>query len=233
MRHEISYSRKAISLAVLAGLVLVSSAFSLAAPSAFGAQKKKPRIKYYRINTNQKIHVRIGEKLSSGSARIGDTFTTTVVDPVYSANGVELIPPGSTINGRVTLVQKAQKNGDPGSLTVGFYSLRLPNGRVVPLNGSLTNLDSGSTSSDNEGSASGKKTSNRNVKFIGGGAGGGALIGALAGGGKGAAIGAGVGAGAGFLAKKLLKGKEAEVKEGTEFGVILNRPISLPAFRPA
>ncbi len=88
-----------------------------------------------------------------------------------------------------------------------------------------------STSSDNEGTASAKQTSNRNAKFIGGGAGG-AVIGALAGGGKGAAIGAGVGAGVGFLAKKLMKGKEAEVKSGTEFGVILNRPISLPAYCP-
>lgn len=57
-------------------------------------------------------------------------------------------------------------------------------------------------------------------------------LGALAGGGKGAAIGAGVGAGVGFITKKLMKGKEAEVKSGTEFGVILNQPFSLPAYRP-
>lgn len=194
--------------------------------------KKKPRIKYYRVNTNQTFHVRLNEKLKSGESRVGDTFTTTVVDPVYSSNGIELVPSGSIITGRVIAAQKAEKDGDPGSLTVGFYNLRLPNGRAVALNGSLTDLESGNTSSDNEGTASAKKTSNRNVKFIGGGAGGGAVIGALAGGGKGAAIGAGVGAGVGFLAKKLMKGKEAEVKSGTEFGVILNRPISLPAYRP-
>ena len=194
--------------------------------------KKKPRIKYYRVNTNQTFHVRLNDTLKSNDSRIGDTFSTTVVDPVYSSNGIELVPSGSIITGRVTAVQKAKKDGDPGSLTVGFYNLRLPNGRAVALNGSLTDLESGNTSSDNEGTASAKKTSHRNVKFIGGGAGGGAVIGALAGGGKGAAIGAGVGAGVGFLAKKLMKGKEAEVKSGTEFGVILNRPISLPAYRP-
>lgn len=196
------------------------------------AQTKKPRIKYYRVNANQTFHVRLNDTLKSNQSRVGDTFTSTTVDPVYSSNGIELVPSGSIITGRVTAVQKAQKDGDPGSLTVGFYNLRLPNGRAVALNGSLTDLESGSTSSDNEGTASAKKTSKRNVKFIGGGAGGGAVIGALAGGGKGAAIGAGVGAGVGFLAKKLLKGKEAEVKSGTEFGVILNRPISLPAYRP-
>ena len=196
------------------------------------AQTKKKPIKYYRINTNQTFHVRLNDSLKSDESRVGDTFTTTTVDPVYSSNGVELVPSGSTITGRVTAVQKARKDGNPGTLTVGFYHLRLPNGRTAALSGSLTDLDAGSTTSDNEGTASAKKTSKRNVKFIGGGAGGGALIGALAGGGKGAAIGAGVGAGVGFIAKKLMKGKEAEVKSGTEFGVILNRPVSLPAYRP-
>lgn len=219
MRHAIR-SLIAISLLVLFASVVM-------------AQTKKPRIKYYRINTNDTFHVRLNDKLKSDESRIGDTFQTTVVDPVYSANGIELVPSGSIISGRVTAVQKARKDGNPGSLTVSFYNIRLPNGRATALNGSLTDLEAGSTTSDNEGTASAKKTSKRNVKFIGGGAGGGALIGAIAGGGKGAAIGAGVGAGVGFLTKKLMKGKEAEVKSGTEFGVILNRPISLPAYRPA
>lgn len=207
-------------------VVLVSS-------TAVFAQKKKPRIKYYSISANRTFHVRMNDSLNSGSARIGDTFETTTVDPVYSANGVELVPSGSIITGRVTAVQKAQKDGKPGVLSVIFYHLSLPNGRGASMSGSLTDLNSGNTSSDNEGTASAKKTSHRNVKFIGGGAGGGALIGAIAGGGKGLAIGAGVGAGVGFIAKKLKKGDEAKVKEGTEFGVILNRAVSLPAYRPS
>ena len=195
-------------------------------------QKKKPRIKYYQISANQTFHVRLGQTLNSGKARVGDTFTTTVVDPVYSTNGIELVPAGSVISGRVTAVEKARKDGNPGTLSVVFYNLKLPNNRAAAMSGSLTDLNSGNTSSDNEGTASAKKSSHRNVKFIGGGAGGGALIGAIAGGGKGAAIGAGIGAGVGFITKKLKKGDEAKVEQGTEFGVILNRAISLPAYRP-
>jgi hypothetical protein len=206
---------------------------SLVCGAVVQAQKKKPQIKYYRINANQTFHVRLGQRLSSGDSRVGDHFTTTVVDPVYSANGIELVPAGSVITGQVTAVQKAQKDGKPGTLSVAFYHLKLPNGRAATINGALTDLSSGNTSSDNEGTASAKKSSHRNVKFIGGGAGGGALIGAIAGGGKGAAIGAGIGAGVGFIAKKLKKGDEAEVKSGTEFGVILNRPFSLPKYRPS
>jgi hypothetical protein len=196
------------------------------------AQKKKPRIKYYQVRANETFHVRLGQTLNSGKARVGDTFTTTVVDPVYSTNGIELVPAGSIISGRVTAVEKARKDGNPGTLSVVFYNLKLPNNRAAAMSGSLTDLNSENTSSDNEGTASAKKSSHRNVKFIGGGAGGGALIGAIAGGGKGAAIGAGIGAGVGFIAKKLKKGDEAKVEQGTEFGVILNRAISLPAYRP-
>ncbi len=218
MKHGIKYLLVVSTVVLFAGSV--------------AAQTKKPKIKYYRLNANQTFHVRIGNTLKSDRTHVGQTFSTTVVDPVYSSNGVELVPSGSIIGGHVTAVQKARKDGNPGSLTVTFNSLRLPNGRHTAMSGSLTDLESGKTSSDNEGTATAKKTSRRNLKFIGGGAGGGALIGALAGGGKGAAIGAGVGAGVGFIAKKLRKGSEAEVKSGTEFGVILNRPISLPAYRP-
>lgn len=193
------------------------------------AQAKK-KITYYSVKTGTTLRVRIDTELSSKTARIGDTFSSTTVDPVYSSGGVLLIPDGSTVYGRVNAVTPAHKNGNPGSIDVGFTSVVLPNKRKAAINGTLTALESGETKSDNEGTASVKKTSNRNVKFIGGGAAGGAIIGGIAGGGKGAAIGAGVGALGGLIAKKVSKGDEAEVKSGTEFGVILNRAISLPRY---
>lgn len=196
------------------------------------AQTKKKKITYYSIKTGTTFRVRIENELSSKSARVGDTFRTTTVDPVYSSGGVMLAPAGSTITGRVNAVKAATKNGNPGSIDVGFTAITLPNRRRAAMNGMLTSLESGETKSDNEGTASVKKTSNRNLKFIGGGAAGGAIIGGIAGGGKGAAIGAGVGALGGFIGKKLVKGDEAQVKAGTEFGVLLNRAISLPRYAP-
>jgi hypothetical protein len=64
--------------------------------------------------------------------------------------------------------------------------------------------------------------------FIGGGAATGALIGAIAGGGKGAGIGALIGGALGTGARVYEKEQEADVKSGTEFGVILNRSVTLP-----
>jgi len=170
----------------------------------------------------------MNERLSSETARVGDRFTTTVVDPVY-AGGVEVIPAGSTITGRVTEVKRAARKSKAGILGVSFISLQLPTGLARAINGSLADLSDETVSYDNEGQVTGRSSRNRNIVFIGGGAATGALIGAIAGGGKGAGIGLGVGAAAGIAGSYFSKGKEAVVMPGTEFGVILNQSLSLPA----
>lgn len=195
------------------------------------SRKTASKVKYYTVRAGEKVRVRMDDSINSKTARVGDTFNTKTVDPVYSSGGVQVVPPGSVIVGRVTSAQAAEKGGKPGTIDVAFTSVRLPNGRNVSINGSLASFEEEGTTGDAEGQVSGKKTSNRKLKFIGGGAAGGALIGALAGGGKGALIGGAIGGGGGFLGERFTKGKNAEVKEGTEFGVYLNRNISLPAYR--
>ncbi|HEY0320249.1 MAG TPA: hypothetical protein VGC66_04695 [Pyrinomonadaceae bacterium] len=183
---------------------------------------------YYNVAAGQVIQVRMNEQISSESARIGDRFTTTVMVPIY-ARGVEVIPAGSIITGRVTNVKRAQRRSKAGWLSVAFVSLQLPNGTTRAINGSLTALSNETATFDEEGQVTGRGSTKRNVIFIGGGATTGALIGAIAGGGKGAGIGAGVGAGLGVAGAYFSKGKEAVVKPGTEFGVILNQSVALPA----
>jgi len=214
---------------LVAGLILTLATGAFYTGNAQTTKRKGPV--YYTVSANQVIRVRLNDELNSEKARIGDTFTTTTVDPVYSKNGVLLAPQGSTVTGRVTNVQRAQKNGKPAVMDVVFASIRLPNGTHHAINGSLTDLEGKGGKSNNEGTVSANKTSHRNVKFIGGGAAGGAVIGAIAGGGKGAAIGAGVGAVTGLIGGRVKKGSEVKVKSGTEFGVILNRSFSLPKYR--
>jgi hypothetical protein len=218
--------RSCIAVSLLL-LMIAAGAFT----ESVAQTKKKPRIKYYTVAANQVMRVRLNDELNSEKVRIGDTFTSTLVDPVYSKTGLLLAPQGSTVGGRITHVQRAQKNGKPAMLDVQFTSLRLPNGYHRALNGSLTDLESSTGSSDNEGSVTAHKTSHRKAKFIGGGAAGGAVIGAIAGGGKGLAIGAGVGALTGAITGRVKKGHEVKVKSGTEFGVILNAPVSFPEYR--
>lgn len=193
--------------------------------------KKKPiGPKLYTVASGKKIRVRINETLSSKTAKIGDRFTANVTEPVYSTTGVVVIPEGSELVGRVDAVTPARKGGKVGSIDASFIQVVLPNGSKRAINGSLTDLVSDDAKSDNEGTASGDRMKHRKVIFIGGGGAGGAILGAAVGGGKGALIGGLLGAGAGFLGDRLTKGEEAEVRSGTEFGVYLNRSISLPRY---
>jgi len=191
-------------------------------------RKTKPVIKYYSVPTNTVMRVRLNESLNSGTARVGDRFSANVVEPVYAGNGVEVVSVGSKVWGKVTQVKRAQKRS-PGNITVAFTSVGLPNGRTAAINGSLTTLDADNVNADNEGTVKGTSNKKRNAVFVGGGVGAGAIIGGIAGGGKGALIGGLLGGAVGTGARVLEKEKEAEVKSGTEFGVILNRAVSLPA----
>lgn len=187
-----------------------------------------PQIVYYNVNAGQVMRVRMNQTITSETARVGDQFTTTVVVPVY-ASGIEVVPAGSEIVGRVVTVNRASRKSKAGTIGVHFVSLRLPTGIARAINGDLTDVAANNVTADNEGEVSGRSAMKRNVVFIGGGAATGALIGAIAGGGKGAGIGALVGGGLGAAGAVFSKGHEAVVKSGTEFGVVLNQTLSLPA----
>ncbi|HKO63000.1 MAG TPA: hypothetical protein VJV03_17705 [Pyrinomonadaceae bacterium] len=187
---------------------------------------KAEPVVYYTIPANTVLNVRMNQTIGSETARVGDEFTSTVTLPVY-ASGVEVIPAGSQVVGKVISVTRASRRSKAGTMGVHFVSLRLPTGIARAINAGLTNV-SEDMNADNEGSVEAQSATKRNVVFIGGGAATGALIGAIAGGGKGAGIGAGVGAGLGVAGALFSKGHEVEVKSGTEFGVILNQGLSLP-----
>src|SRR5215204_3797539 len=191
----------------------------------------KPAVKLYTVSTGTTFRVRMNNSISSKTARVGDTFTSTVTEPVYSSTGTVVIPTGSTVTGRVDSVTPARKGGDPGQISVRFTSVRLPTGSSRAINGSLTDLDSKSAKSDNESVASGDKMKNRKIIFIGGGGAGGAVLGAAVGGGKGALIGGLLGAAGGLLGERMTKGEEAQVKSGTEFGIYLNQAVSMPQWK--
>ena len=230
------FSRTATSALVL--LALVASTFipAMAQTKRRTVRRRAPvrrvvappPVVYYNVNAGQTIRVRMNQQITSETARVGDQFTTTVVEPVY-ANGVEVIPAGSIITGRVTTVDRASRKSKAGSMGVHFVSLRLPTGIARAINGDLTDATEDNINADNEGEVAGRSATKRNVVFIGGGAATGALIGAIAGGGKGAGIGAILGGGLGAAGAVFSKGHEAVVKSGTQFGVVLNQSLSLPA----
>jgi len=235
--------RNITRLALRATSFLVLFAFIVGAVAPAEAQRRRrparrtaartttPPVRYYTVPADTVIRVRLDSELSSKTARTGDRFSATVTEPVYGGeSGNEVIPVGSKVWGRVTTVKRAGRRS-PGTITVSFNQVQLPSGVRHTINGSLTSLQADDVNADNEGTVEGRGNRKRDAVFIGGGAATGALIGAIAGGGKGAAIGAILGGGLGTGARVYEREEEAEVRSGTEFGVILNRAISLPEYR--
>ena len=232
-------ARTAASLLVLLALIMGAVVPSFAATQRRRARRRTPArvartapppVRYYTVAADQVIRVRMDSELTSRTARIGDRFSASVTEPVYGESGVEVVPVGSKVWGRVTSVMRAQRR-KPGNIAVSFYQVELPNRARHVINGSLTSLQTDRVNADNESTVRGRSNQKRDAVFIGGGAATGALIGAIAGGGKGAAIGAIVGGALGTGARVYEKEQEADVKSGTEFGVILNRSVSLPEYK--
>jgi hypothetical protein len=240
MTHGKSFARRATVLVALLALAL-----GALVPDA-SAQRRRtrrtvrrttttrttvPAPRYYTVPADTVIRVRMDTELNSRTARVGDRFSTTVTEPVYGGGGgVDVIPVGSKVWGRVASVKRSGRR-TPGQITVAFNQVELPSGVRHTINGSLSSLQADDVNSDNESTVSGKGNRKRDAVFIGGGAATGAIIGGIAGGGKGAAIGAILGGGLGTGARVYEREQEAEVKSGTTFGVILNRAVSLPEYR--
>lgn len=180
----------------------------------------------YTLPQSQYFRLRMNQTLNSATSRVGDRFQATVVTPVY-ASGVEVVPAGSIVEGRVTSVSPARTRGREGQLAVQFDSVVVPDGTKHQLEGVLTELqDARAGKVDAESEVSGNSSDKRNVAYVGGGTVGGAVLGGAIGGGKGAGIGAIIGAGAGVAGVMLTKGNEAEIRSGTEIGMVTNRPIT-------
>jgi hypothetical protein len=155
------------------------------------------------------LKVRINDTLSSKSARIGDRFTATVIDPSRFDE--------ARLTGHVSSIQKSGKVKGRTSMNLAFDSVELRDGRRGVLHGYVTRVygeDSGRA--DNEGGIESSSRTKQTVKRAGVGATVGAIVGGIAGGGKGAAIGLIVG-GAGGAGSLAVKGsKELKIESGTE-----------------
>ena len=198
----------------LGGLALVTLALLGTTTLPIRAEGKSRR-PTYTVPAATRIRLRLNQQLTSKKARVGDSFTSTVVDPVY-VRGVEVIPAGSTVTGKVTQVTKAARKGREGSISVAFTSIDTPKPNHYAIKGSLA-------SADGEGAVKGASSKKQKAQFVGRGV----VVGGLMNGAAGVVTGATIGVARGLIKK----GNEAQIKPGTEFNVVLNKSVSTYAFR--
>ena len=200
-------------------LLAVAGATSVASPA---------RAENVRVAEGTKIVFTLNNNLSTKESREGDTFSGVVNRSVRVGDRI-VIPEGSLVRGTVSNVKRPGRLKGRAELGLRFDEIELPDGTQIPLSASLTELDeSDKEKVTEEGQVEGEGTKKRDAATIGAGAGIGAVIGGIAGGGKGAAIGAGAGAAAGTGVVLATRGKDAEVKRGSDLAIQLDRPLSVP-----
>jgi hypothetical protein len=82
--------------------------------------KPRPKLDDYQVPAGTPLMIQLRTPLDSASSQIEDAVRATLTDAV-TQDGVELIPKGSTLHGRVTDVLAASKQNRIGRLAFGFH----------------------------------------------------------------------------------------------------------------
>ena len=186
----------------------------------------------YLVPEGTRIQVRLESTLNSKTNRHGDRFTVKVIESVQ-VRGKEVIPVGSTVEGRVAEVRQAGRIKGRAQVHLSYERLIFPNGVSETIIASQAELDDTQKEEMDrrEGTILGESTRKRSGAEIGAGAAIGAGIGAIAGGRKGAAIGAGAGGLIGLVDVLRRGGKEIEIPAGTIMVIRLDRPLTVISTR--
>lgn len=197
-------------------------------PTCLSAQATRS----YVVPEGTRIQVRLESTLNSKTNRQGDRFTVKVVESVQ-VRGKEVIPVGTTVEGRVAEVRRAGRIKGRSEVHLSYERLILPNGVSDTIIASQAELDDTQKEEMDrrEGTILGESTRKRRAAEIGAGAAIGAGIGAIAGGRKGAAIGAGAGGLIGLVDVLKRGGKEIEIPAGTLMVIRLDRPLTIISTR--
>jgi hypothetical protein len=86
----------------------------------------------YTLQDGTPVRIRLSRTVSSASAHVGETVDFEVTEPVIQENYV-VIPKGAVALGRVTKVDGKRRFGRAGELEVSVDSVRLADGRTLPL----------------------------------------------------------------------------------------------------
>ncbi len=179
-------------------------------------RRRTPGTSTVIVPSGTNLRVRLNNDLSSKDSRVGDRFTTTVVNPTRYEN--------ATVTGHISSIKKSGTVKGRTTMTLAFDSIELPEGRRAPLRGQVIRIyDRDSGRVDEEGRVESGSRGKQAIKRGGIGAAAGAIIGGIAGGGKGAAIGLILGGAGGAGSLAVQGSKELKLESGTEMLVRVTR----------
>jgi hypothetical protein len=169
--------------------------------------------------------VRLTTTLSTRANQNGDPWVGQVMEPIF-AGGREVVPSGSTVDGRVTYVKEAGRATGTGQMRLVAETITTPQEGTFTIVASLENAQGteGTKVKGEEGTIEGPgKDKKGTIKEAGIDAAGGAAVGAIVHGGTGALYGAGIGAVAAVIHGLVKKHKGVVLPQGTELTFVLTR----------
>lgn len=199
---------------------IASAVLSLAMVMAFVVPALGQRVVTAPVGTI--IPLRMDTYLSSDSSRVGDRFTATVFRSVV-VDGRVLVPESTKVEGHVTGATPTERGTRTGTLAVAFDRMVFSAGRSVQIDGTLTTLGEEGRRNIDQG---GSDQTRRAMVFLGAGEGAGAIIGVAGRRTETTTAGA-------ILGTLLGKGDKAEVRPGTEFGMMVERSFNVDAINMA
>lgn len=176
------------------------------------------------------VLLRMVNSVSTRTAQAGDTVYMQTATPIQ-AEGRIVVPVGSYVSGVVSDARRSGRVSGRAELGIHIDSLTFPSGQIVKISPHLSSVDSDETdqkvpTNENQIKQGASKMQDAARIAILGGTGAG--IGGIADRSwTGAGIGAGAGSAVGLATVLMTRGKEVELKPGSTFDVVFDRPVSI------
>jgi hypothetical protein len=170
--------------------------------------------------------VKLDQPVSSFSSSMGDAVSATLENDIYVNDSI-VVPAGSEVLGQVTNVSRSGRVGKHGELDVRFFSVKTPDGVVVPIRAHVVTKDESGILRGNSYTTDVFKGVGLTVGGAGLGAGLGAASGSLIGSvGAGAIFGVAMGGIAGATYALMRQGKDVIIPSGSRISIIADQPTT-------
>jgi len=181
------------------------------------------------VPAGTQLHVVLETALSTKNNKVGDAFRSRLVFSVF-AEEQRVLPIGTVVEGSVARLRGPGRLRGKAQMQLRPETLILPDGRTFSLAASISEARTGEEMEidPSEGILSQSGKESMNGRQVATGAATLAAMGGVMGGGRGAMIGAGTVGVVALLHHLLKRGKDADLRVGSEIILELNRPLSVP-----